>query len=65
MKGDGAMNRTMKAKNDQRKKLERQAKKLKFYDVASHRYYASELPKSAEWFAKIDATQHSKMWWEV
>ncbi len=59
------MNRTMKMKNDKRKKLEQQAKKLKFYDLASHRYYASELPASAMWFGNVDATQYGKMWWEV
>lgn len=59
------MNRTMKAKNDKRKKLEQKAKKERFYMVASHHYYATELPASAAWFFSIDATQHSKMWWEV
>ena len=59
------MNRTMKAKNDKRRKLEQKAKKLKFYDVASHRFYSEELPASSTWFFKRDVVAATKMWWEV
>lgn len=57
------MNRTMKMKNDKRKKLERQAKKERFYMVASHAYYAETLPASSEWFMHKECGP--KMWWEV
>lgn len=59
------MNRTMKMKNDKRKKLEQKAKKLKFYDVASHRYYASELPTIVDFFYKRDVVAATRMWWDV
>ena len=59
------MNRTMKAKNDKRKRLEQKAKKEKFYDVASHRYYAEELPVTTSFFAEVDCTRYEKPWWDV
>ena len=59
------MNRTMKAKNDKRHKLEQKAKKLKFYDVASHRYYSDDLPASSIWFFNRNVVAETKMWWEV
>lgn len=59
------MNRTMKAKNDKRKKLEQQAKKEKFYDLASHRFYSDELPASTMFFWKRDVVAETKMWWDV
>lgn len=59
------MNRAMKVKNEQRKKLEQKAKKLKFYDVASHRFYSDDLPASSKWFFGRDVIAANKMWWEV
>jgi len=55
----------MKAKNDKRKRLEQKAKKEKFYDVASHRYYAEELPVTTSFFAEVDCTRYEKPWWDV
>ena len=59
------MNRTMQAKNEQRKKLERKMKKEKFYDRASHRYYAEELPKSSSFFFYRDVNRELRPWWDV
>jgi len=59
------MNRVMKAKNDQRKRLDQKAKKERFYMQASHVYYENDLPESATWFFKRDVVSETKMWWEV
>jgi len=59
------MNRVMKAKNEKRIRQEIKEKKEAGYRVMSHRYYTETLPKSAEFFWKVDVLSHNKMWWEV
>ena len=59
------MNRTMQAKNDKRKKLERKEKKERFYMVASHRYHTETLPDSSAFFFDRDVNAELKAWWEV
>lgn len=58
------MNRSMKAKNDKRKKLDQKLKKERFYDQASHRFYNADLPSEVHYFWNVKVTEHSKMWWE-
>lgn len=60
-----AKNRTMAAKNLKNRKLMQKEAREKYLCKVGHRFYLDELPTTSSWFFKVNATQHSKMWWEV